>query len=161
PIEQDRIFLSGGYGAGSMMLKLTENAGKIEPTILYRLPPSVFGAEQHTPIYYKGHLYGLIPPTGQLACLSLEGKQLWTSGGKNRFGLGPFMIADGMIIVLHENGTLMLVEATETGFKPIAQAKVIDDANEAWGPLALAGGRLIARDMTRMVCLDLRKLANE
>ena len=28
-------------------------------------------------------------------------------------------------------------------------------------PLALAGGRLIVRDLTRMACLDLRKVANE
>ena len=25
---------------------------------------------------------------------------------------------------------------------------------EAWGPMALAGGRLLARDLTRLVCLD-------
>ncbi|GAG51327.1 unnamed protein product, partial [marine sediment metagenome] len=42
------------------------------------------------------------------------------------------------------------------GYVPLAQAKVLEDGHEAWGPLALAGGRLILRDLTRMVCLDLR-----
>lgn len=161
PIGDGRIFLSGGYGAGSMMLKLEETDGKIEPKVLYKLPPSVFGAEQHTPILYKNHLYGLIPPDGRLVCLSLDGKQVWNSGARNRFGLGPFMIADGMIIVLHENGTLAFVEATEAGFKPLASGTVIPDAHEAWAPLALAGGRLIARDLVHMICLDVRKVANE
>jgi hypothetical protein len=43
----------------------------------------------------------------------------------------------------------------------LGQAEVIKEADEAWGPLALAGGRLIVRDLTRMICLDLRKVANE
>lgn len=161
PIGEDRLFLSGGYGAGALMLALSEQDGKIVPSTVFRLPPEVFGAEQHTPIYYKGFLYGLVPTKGQLVCLDLQGKQVWNSGGKYQFGLGPFMIADGMLIVLSEKGQLMLVEATEKGFNPIAQAKVIADAHEAWAPLALAGGRLIVRDIVHMVCLDLRKASNE
>jgi outer membrane protein assembly factor BamB len=161
PIGEDRIFLSGGYGAGSMMLALTEQDGKIIPSTVFRLGPEVFGAEQHTPIYYKNHIYGLVPTKGQLVCLDLQGKPVWNSGPKYQFGLGPFMIADGMLIVLSEKGQLMLVEATEKGFNPIAQAKVIENAHEAWAPLALAGGRLIARDIVHMVCLDLRKASNE
>jgi outer membrane protein assembly factor BamB len=31
---------------------------------------------------------------------------------------------------------------------------VIEDGVDCWGPMALVGGRLIVRDMTRMVCLD-------
>jgi outer membrane protein assembly factor BamB len=160
-VGEDRIFLSGGYGAGSMMLKLTDSEGKIVPSAVFRLTPDKFGAEQHTPILYQDHIYGLIPPTGQLACLDLNGKQLWTSGAKYKFGLGPFMVADGTLICLSEKGKLVLVEPSPAGFKPLAQADVIKEADEAWGPLALAGGRLIVRDLTKMVCLDLRKVANE
>ena len=161
PVGEDRIFLTGGYGAGSMMLRLVPSASGIKPTILYRLTPAVFGAEQHTPIYYKGFIYGLLAPKGQLVCLDPDGRVRWKTGAKDRFGAGPFMIADGLLIVLNENGTLALVEATETGYKPVASAKVIEKADQAWGPLALAGGRLIARDMTQMVCLDLRKVPND
>jgi outer membrane protein assembly factor BamB len=161
PMGDDRIFLSGGYGAGSMMIRLNQSAGGIVVENVYRLKPEVFGAEQHTPVLYKGFLYGLIPPTGRPVCLDPAGKRKWISGAKERFGLGPFMVAEGMLIVLDEKGKLVLAEATEAGYKPIAAAYVIEDANEAWGPLALAGGRLIVRDMTRLVCLDLRKVANE
>ena len=35
-IGDGRIFLSGGYQAGSMMLKLEENDGKITPKTLFR-----------------------------------------------------------------------------------------------------------------------------
>ncbi len=161
PMGDDRLFLSGGYGSGSMMIRLTDSTAGVAVQTLYRLKPDVFGAEQHSPVLHNGYLYGLIPPTGRLVCLDPAGKQKWISGPKERFGLGPFMIAEGMIIALSEKGTLVLAEATETGYKQLASANVIHDAHEAWAPLALAGGRLIVRDLTRMACLDLRKVANE
>ena len=70
-IGDGRIFLCGGYDTGSLMLKLEENNGTIEPKILYRLPPERFGSTQHTPILYQGYLYG-VRPDGQLVCL------IWT-----------------------------------------------------------------------------------
>jgi outer membrane protein assembly factor BamB len=33
---------------------------------------------------------------------------------------------------------------------------VFEDGFDAWGPMALVGGRLVLRDMTRMTCLDLK-----
>lgn len=161
PLPGDRVLLTGGYGAGAMMIRLARDGRKVKPTILYRLSPEVFGAEQHTPIFYKGFVYGILPVSSQLACLSLEGKQLWASGGKAKFGLGPFLIADGMLVVLSDNGTLNLVEPTPDGFKPIAQAKVFDHAHDAWGPMAIGGGRLYARDLTRLACFDLKEGAHE
>ncbi|HGE72403.1 TPA: polyvinylalcohol dehydrogenase [Candidatus Poribacteria bacterium] len=151
-IGDGRIFLTGGYGTGSMMIKLVESRGKITVKTLYRLKPDIFSCDQQTPILYKGHIYG-VRPDGQLACIDLEGKLLWTSGSANRFGLGPFMIADGLILVMDDYGLLTLAEATSDGYKQLAQARVLN-GHDAWGPMALAGGRLIVRDLTKMVCLD-------
>lgn len=162
PIGENRLLLSGQV-SGSMMVELVEEGGKITPKILYRRSPDVFGSDQQTPVYYKGYIYGVVPrtKTGNLVCLSVEGKPMWASGGEHPFGLGPYMAADGMLIVLEEKGTLRLVEATEKEFKSIAEAKVFEKGRDCWGPLALAGGRLLARDMTRLVCLDLRRASYE
>jgi outer membrane protein assembly factor BamB len=157
PLPEDRVFLTGGYGAGSMMIQLVEAGGEISAKVLYRLPPEVFGAEQQTPVFHNGHIFGVIPVSAQLVCLSLDGKQVWASGAKNRYGLGPFMIADNMIIVLNDAGVMSLVEADASAFKPIAKATLLDHGHEAWGPLAISGGRLFARDMTRLAAFDLRK----
>jgi len=163
PLPDDRILLTGGYGAGAMMIQLLDVDGRIIPQILYHLPPEIFGAEQQTPIFYKGYIYGVIPAagSGQLVCLSLEGKQMWASGGNHHFGLGPYFIADRMILLLNDTGTLTLVEATEEAFKPLATCKLFDHGHDAWGPMALAQGRLYARDMTRLACFDLREVAHE
>lgn len=156
-VGDGRIFLSGGYNAGSMMIQLEEANGKFSVKSLFRLKPNVFGSTQHTPILYRNHLFGVLPePNLQLACLDLTGKTVWTSGTANKFGKGgPYMIAQDMIFVLNDEGLLTLVEASTTGFKKLAQAKVLD-GNDAWGPMALADGRLIVRDMTQMICLDVR-----
>jgi outer membrane protein assembly factor BamB len=66
------------------------------------------------------------------------------------------MIGDGKILALDDHGLLTMARAVPESFEPLAQAKVLD-GHDAWGPMALATGRLIVRDLTRMVCLDLTK----
>jgi outer membrane protein assembly factor BamB len=152
PVGNGRLFLSGGYNAGAMMLKLNEQDGAIRPEILFRLEPEVFGAEQQTPILYEGYLYG-VRPDEQLVCLDLDGQIVWKSGSTDKFGLGPFTIVNGVIYVMDDDGTLAMAEATPTGYVPLDAAKVLEGP-ESWGPMAVAGGRLLVRDLNRMVCLD-------
>lgn len=153
PVGEGRLFLSGGYNAGAMMLRLTEAGGRIVPQIEFRLSPDVFGSPQHTPIFHEGHIYG-VRPDEQLVCLDLEGNVVWTSGSTNKFGLGPYTIINNLLYVMDDHGLLTLVEATPTGYVPLAQAKVLDGI-DSWGPMAVAANRLIVRDLTRMVCLDI------
>jgi len=149
-----RLFLSGGYDAGSMMIQLQPDGDKFKVKPLFRLRAKVFGSEQQTPIFYENHIFGVRPkPDEQLVCLNLDGKIVWSSGAANKFGAGPYMIAQGMLFVLNNDGVLTLAEASTTGFKKLAQARVLQ-GHESWGPMALADGRLIVRDMTQMACLD-------
>ncbi len=148
-----RIFFAGGYNAGSMMLRVREEAGVWASEEMFRLKPEVFGATQQTPIFYKGHIYG-VRPNGELACLSPEGRVLWTSGTARKFGLGPFLIADGLILAMDDSGLLRVAEATSDHYNQLTEVQVLE-GHDSWGPMALAGGRLIARDLTRMVCLDI------
>ncbi|MBI5383938.1 MAG: PQQ-binding-like beta-propeller repeat protein [Verrucomicrobia bacterium] len=155
PVGDGRIFLSGGYGAGSMMIQLKEEAGKLTVQPLFRLKPNVFGSTQQTPILYQNHLFGVRQDADQqLACLGLDGKVVWSSGSANKFGKGgPYLIAQGLIYVLDDEGKLTLAEATATGFKKLAEAQVLH-GHESWGPMALADGRLLVRDLTKLACLD-------
>ena len=153
-LEDGRMFFSGGYDAGSLMLRLKEKDERFDLESVFRLGPEVFGATQHTPIYYQEHFFG-IRADGQLVCLDTDGKVVWSSGSGNTFGLGPFLIADGMIYAMNDSGALSLIEASTTEFKELSKAEILD-GHESWGPMSLAAGLLIARDFTRMVCLDVR-----
>jgi outer membrane protein assembly factor BamB len=152
-LDESRIFLSGGYDAGSLMLQMKKENGHLLAQPAFRLGPKVFGAAQHTPILFGNHLYG-VRQDGKLVCLSLDGKVVWASSPGQQFGLGSFILADGMLLAMNDSGLLRLIEATPERYHLLAQAQILAGGHDSWGPLALAGGRLIARDMTRMVCLD-------
>jgi len=151
-VGEGLIFLSGGYNAGSMMLKLTQDGDKISAQPTFRLGAEVFGSPQHTPIFYNGYIYG-VGADGELICLGLDGKIMWTSTSTHRFGLGPYTIANGLMYVMNDSGLLTLAEATPNGYIQLAQAKVLEGP-ESWGPMAIVSGRLILRDMNRMICID-------
>jgi outer membrane protein assembly factor BamB len=153
-VGNDLVFFTGGYNSGCLLARLTGEAGDIKTEEVFRRPAPVFASDQQTPAFHDGHIYGVIPG-GQMACLDLSGKKLWESGNTRRFGLGPYMIADGLILALNDqDGTLRLAEASSDEYRELASAKVLD-GHDAWGPMALVGERLILRDSTRMVCLEL------
>jgi len=152
-LPDGRIFLTGGYNAGSLMLQLKRNQGRWEAQALFKLDPEVFGATQHTPICYEDHIYG-VRPDGRFVCLDLNGKSVWTSDPGHQFGLGSFVMAEGLIFAINDSGLLRLIEATPQKYNLLSKAQVLK-GHESWGPMALADGRLYARDLTRMVCLDL------
>lgn len=147
------IFLCGGYNAGSMMLKLSQQGDTIIAKPAFRLDAEVYGSPQHTPIFYDGHIYG-VNADRELACLDVNGNVLWTSTSAHKFGRGPYIIVNGLIYVMNDTGVLTLVEATPAGYIQRASAKVLDGP-DAWGPMAVASGRLILRDLNRMICLDI------
>ena len=151
--DDGRILLSAGYRKGAMMIQLEGGYDEaIGVKQLWKLGDDVFGSDQQTPIYYDGFIYG-VRPGGELVCLSVGGEIVWTSGSAHKFGLGPYIVADGMIYVMDDSGVLTLVEATPAGFSIIEQGQVLS-GHESWGPMAMVSGRLIVRDFTEMVCLD-------
>ncbi|MHC5214541.1 MAG: PQQ-binding-like beta-propeller repeat protein, partial [Planctomycetota bacterium] len=79
---------------------------------------------------------------------------IWTSGSQNKYGLGPYIIANGMIYILDDDGLLSVIEAAPEKFNKLTSVKVLE-GHESWGPPALAAGRLLVRDLTTMICLDI------
>jgi outer membrane protein assembly factor BamB len=164
PLGDGRVFVTAGYGAGSIMLRVSRAAGAgrlFSTEVLYRHRPTEgFGCEHQTPVLYRGTLIGVLPKDAgakreELACWDPDGRWLWSSGQTARFGLGPYLIADGKLIVLDEDGTLTMAEASTETYRPLGSAKILDGP-DAWAPMALVAGRIIARDSRRMVCVDLR-----
>ncbi len=161
-LPEGRIFVTAGYGAGSMLLKVSEDAGGYGVAELQRFPPTDgLASEQQTPIFFRGHVFGIQPKDAgvlrnQLVCYRADDvtKPVWVSGPAARFGLGPYLVVGDRLLVLNDDGALTLVEASTAGYRQLAQAKVLDGV-DAWAPMALAGGRLLLRDTRRLLCLDL------
>jgi outer membrane protein assembly factor BamB len=163
-LEDGRIFLTAGYGVGSMMAQVTEENGTFTVNKLQEFTPEQgLASEQQTPILFQGHLFGILPKDAgalrnQFVCYHPDDctRLVWSSGKTNRFGLGPYLIADGKIFVLDDDGVLTLLEASISGYRQLAQAKILN-GRDAWGPLALVSNRLLLRDSKRMVCIDVGK----
>ncbi len=157
------IHVTAGYGAGSMLLKITKTNGKYSLEVVQKLKPDEgLAAEQQTPIYYKGHLYSVMPKDAgalrsQFVCVNPEdcSKVIWSSGKTKRFGLGPFLMADDKFFVLSDDGVLTVLNASTNKYSLLAEAKILQ-GYDAWGPLAIADGKMLARDSRQMVCIDLR-----
>jgi len=129
---------------------------------LFELTSSQFNSEVHTPILYKDHLFAVSSKTrGRLTCLALDGRIVWQSPvvsgnpeATKTFELGGFLLADGLFFILDgRSGILRLVEANTAAYKELASAQILT-GGDVWGPPALSDGKLIIRDMSQMVCLQ-------
>jgi outer membrane protein assembly factor BamB len=139
------------------MVRVRNAGGVFKAEGVFDMKNNEWNSEVHTPIVYKGHMFAVgKKKRGLFTCVSFDGKEVWTSDGKASFGLGGFMLADGMFFVMDgDSGTLRLLEANTTLYKELASAKVLS-GQEVWGPMALAGGKLVLRDLGKMVCLNVR-----
>jgi outer membrane protein assembly factor BamB len=157
-----RVFVTAGYGAGSIMLGVSRAEDSFNVRTLYKHRPAEgFACEHQTPVMFQGRLIGILPKDAgarraELASWDPDGAWAWSSGQANRFGLGPYLLADGKLLILNEDGVLTVAEASAEAYRPLGSARILDGP-DAWAPLALAGGRLIARDTRRMVCVDMRR----
>jgi len=156
-----RLFVTSGYGSGSMMLDIRKENGTFTVASLKQVKPGEgIASEQQTPIYYDGHLFSIMPKDAgplrnQFVCYHPDdiGELVWSSGTTHRFGLGPYIIADGKFFILSDEGVLSIMEATAKEPVLMAQAKILE-GHDAWGPMAIVRGRLLARDSRRLVCVD-------
>jgi outer membrane protein assembly factor BamB len=159
-----KIFLTAGYGAGSMLLQLHEQNGTFQVEVLtsYR-PGEGMSSEQQTPILANGYMYGVLPKDArtlrnQLVCVRSADPTdiVWSSGPTSRFGLGPFILADGKFFLMDDDATLFIIQHSESGYVELDSVKLFD-GHDAWGPLAIADGYLVLRDADKMICIDLKK----
>lgn len=155
--DEQRVFMTASYDAGSVMVRLDRSGGGFKAAPVFDMKMNEWNSEVHTPIIYKGCLFAIgKKKRGLFTCLSAEGKEVWTSAGKASFGLGSFILADGMFYVLEgDTGKLRLLEAGTQAYNELASAQVLD-GQEVWAPLALSDGKLVLRDLTKMVCIDVR-----
>jgi outer membrane protein assembly factor BamB len=156
-VDGERVFMTASYDAGSIMVRVQSKGGSFRAESLFDMKNNEWNSEVHTPIVYNGHLFAVGKKRrGLFTCLGLDGKEIWTSDGKATFDLGSFLLADGMFFVLEgKTGTLRLLEANTTGYKELASAQVLSGP-EVWGPMALSDGKLVLRNLSKMVCLDVR-----
>ncbi|MFQ5810805.1 MAG: hypothetical protein ACE5JM_14410, partial [Armatimonadota bacterium] len=156
-IGDGRLFITGGYLAGSAMIKVEKKDGAFAVTELYKT--QAFGTHGHPAVLYEGHLYGHCS-TNQtkdgMVFLDLDGNVKWKTERSPLFDKGGFILADDLFLSVDgKEGILYLIEPDPAGFKALASAKLLDPP-ECWAPLALSDGKLVIRDQHKMRCVAVR-----
>ena len=98
-----------------------------------------FSSEQQTPIFWDGCLYGVRQRDERLVCLDPDGKELWHSG-RDKFGSAPYLIADGLIYAMNDDGVLAMAEATAAGYRPLGAGASDSRRRDLLGADGLGGG---------------------
>jgi len=154
-IDDGRLFISGEYGAGSVMIKVSADNGTFTATEVFRTQECM--SQIHQPLLYKDHIYA--NSNGNKArdgfvCLDLKGALKWKTGDTPNYERGSVLLADGLIFAVNgRDGTLAIIEPVPTEFRLLASAKVLK-GGQAWAPMAVVDGRLLVRDQQQLHCFD-------
>ncbi len=146
-VRGNRFFVSTGYNTGAAALELTPQGLKVlweSREMRNKLATSVL---------IDGYLYGF--DESQLKCVDFAtGRRMWAQRG---LGLGSLIAADGKLIILSENGQLVIAQATPQRFSEISRARVLNSGKN-WVMPVLADGRIYCRSAKgQLVCLDVSR----
>ncbi len=94
---------------------------------------------------------------GELVCLNVKGEKVWEKGLAPDFEMGSVILVDGLIINQNgKNGDIHLIEPSPEGYKELGKASFFDSAkSQARSPMAFSNGKLLIRNLEKMVCVDL------
>ena len=147
-IGDQRVFYSSGYGTGAVVLELTKNGDRFAVREVWR--NIRMKNRQSSSVLHDGFIYGL--DEGILACLDASSGELKWKGG--RYGHGQLLLAGDQLVVITEEGDLVLVAATPERHRELARIAAID--GQTWNVPAFADGILLVRNTKEMAAFDLR-----
>jgi outer membrane protein assembly factor BamB len=152
-ISNDLVFMTSGYGKGSMLIRLKTSAGKISPETVWQ--SEIMDNHHGGVILQNGFLYGSGSNSRGWFCLDLmTGTKKWNSDGK-----GSLTYADGMLYILEErSGSVKLVTATPEKYEQKGEFKVPKGGEGMyWAHPVVCGGRLYIRHADKIFVYDVNK----
>lgn len=163
-ISNSKLFITGGYESGSVMLNLEEKSGKIIPTVDFSIEKK--GSQIHVPILKDNYLYANFNENDNLkkraekqglTCLDLNGKILWKTGEEPNLDRGNIILVNKWIIALEGlKGELIISEANPGAYKEVYRKKVLEGkGGNIWAPIAYSKGLIIIRDQNEIKCFKL------
>jgi outer membrane protein assembly factor BamB len=147
-LGNDRMFLSAGYGHGAAVIEVSRTGDRFATRTIWenlRMKNKFTSSVLH-----EGHIYGL--DESILACLeAATGELKWKAG---RYGYGQILLAGTHLIVLTEDGELVLVRATPERHDEVARFQAIE--GKTWNHPVIADGTLLVRNVREMAAFDIR-----
>jgi outer membrane protein assembly factor BamB len=144
----DHVFVSASYGVGAQWAKIGPRQATKEWD-----SDEVMSSQYSTCVEKDGYLYGIDGRQdvgeARLRCFDPRtGKVQWTQEG---FGTGNLILADGKLLVMKTDGTLVLTDPSPKEYRPLATAQPFNSIVQALP--ALSGGLFFARDTKTLKCV--------
>ena len=145
------LFISSAYSGGSRVLKLTQKDGKTTAEELWF--HRRMRVHHGTAIRIGDYVYGSSGDFGPAFFAAVNVKTGEIAYQDRTFPKSNFVLAEGRLIILDEDGNLALATATPTELKVISKVSVLK--NLAWTVPTLVGTKLYLRDRRTITALDL------
>jgi outer membrane protein assembly factor BamB len=150
--EGNILLISSAYNGGTRALRLTRAADKTAVQELWfnnRMRVH-FGTIIRIGDYAYGSSGDFGP--GFLAAINVKtGEIAWQD---RSFAKANFVLADGKLVIVDEDGNVGLATVSPAGMKVLAKAPLLQ--HNAWTVPSLAGTRLYVRDRKSILALDLK-----
>ncbi|MBN2481137.1 MAG: PQQ-like beta-propeller repeat protein [Bacteroidales bacterium] len=149
-VYNDYVFISSGYGKGSMLIKLKVSGEEIIPETIWQT--EIMDNHHGGVIFHDDYLFGSGSNSRGWFCLDfLTGAQQWKVNGK-----GSITYADGMLYLLEEMGTMKLVRAVPDDYALAGEFEVpVGGKGVYWAHPVVCGGRLYIRHADQLYAYDI------
>ena len=140
-IHEGTIYISTGYQVGCGLFRIEDR--KLELVYENREMRNHF----NNSILFEGHLYGFDGNSNfgrvvNLTCMKHStGEVLWTESG---LGCGSLMIAGGRLVILSDDGRIVIAKASHEGYEEICSDKIL--SGRCWTVPVLLDGCVYARN---------------
>lgn len=149
-VDEQRVLIGSGYGQGSVLIGFHQDdkSGSNDANALWQ--SKQFKLKFNGGVRRGDYFFGL--DEGMLTCLSLQsGQRRWKQG---RYGYGQLLLVKDKLLILTEEGDVVLVPATPESPRELARFHAID--GKTWNHPVLSHGRLLVRNSDEAACFDLR-----
>jgi outer membrane protein assembly factor BamB len=155
------VFCTASYGRGAAAARITLANGSWTVEQLYYKTGLNYRSIWMTPVCLEGYIYTLCGDnstflTTPLNCIELStGNLMWSTNG---FGMGGLILVGTNLLVLKENGRIVLVRPSPAAYEELAGYQAFqfgpDAPGKCWISPAFSNGRIYARSTRGGICLD-------
>jgi outer membrane protein assembly factor BamB len=152
-VDDTNVLLSSAQGPGAALLEIAKTGETYTARAAWT--NNRMKNKFNSSVLYQGYIYGLDETI--LACINAKTGELKWKGG--RYGYGQLLLAGGHLVVLTEQGEVVLVRATPEGHQELAHFSAIE--GRTWNIPAIDNGLLLVRNSSEMACFRLGRSAGK
>ena len=126
-VTEELVFLTGGYGNGSCMVRVTKDGDQWDVEKVFDM---IQGTQIHPPFVVGDYIYflanendnhkGVARKKGGLMCMDFDGNIIWQTGDDPFMGRGNMILVDGHLLIQDgEVGFLRSVIPSPDGYKEV------------------------------------------